>query len=257
MKKLSALILVVAAVIMTLGYLLQLSPLISVSISIFAAMLLVAAFIYFRKVWFFRCPVREAPQDSNIIVSPADGRIMYIRRLKGNRVVSNKIGEDIELHEITQLENRNIDGGWLIGIYMTPFDVHYNYAPIDGTVEEIAHFQGRLNLPMVDLWEYINFTLLRRAVNLFSRKFHFTNERMTMRFNGKKIVVYAVLIADKFVNKIKTFVNSGDPVHISQQVSFIGRGSQVDIVIPDSSVSIEVKEGMRVYGGRTIVGRYP
>ena len=256
MKKLSALIIVVCAFVMIFGHLLQLPVKVSISISLILAVLLIAAFIYFRKVWFFRCPVRKAPSDKNIIVSPADGRVMYIRKLKGNKVVSTKIGEDIELHEITRLENRNIDNGWLIGIYMTPFDVHYNYAPIDGIVEEIAHFPSRLNLPMVDLWEYINFTLLRRAVNLFSRKFHFTNERMTIRFKGKEIVVYAVLIADKFVNKIKTFVNTGDSVHISQQVSFIGRGSQVDIVIPDPSVRIEIREGMQVYGGRTIVGRY-
>ena len=255
MKKLAALIGFFCATVLLFGHLVGIPVVVSTIVALLLAIMLIGAFIYFRKVWFFRDPVRKAPTEDNIIVSPADGRIMYIRPLRDNKVVSNKIGEDIEIHEITRMERRKVEHGWLIGIYMTPFDVHFNYAPIPGKVEEMVHSPSKLNLPMVDLWEYVNFTLFRRAVNLFCRRFHFTNERMTIQFKNDSHVVYAVLIADKFVNKIETFVTVGEPVDISQRVSFIGRGSQVDIIIPNESVTIEVKEGIQVYGGRTIVGR--
>ena len=60
---------------------------------------------------------------------------------------------------------------------MTPFDVHFNRAPIDGEIRTLHYHRTGLNLPMVDLWEYVNFTLFRKAVNMFAAPFHLENER--------------------------------------------------------------------------------
>jgi phosphatidylserine decarboxylase len=64
-----------------------------------------------------------------------------------------------------------------------------------------------------------------------------------------------VEIADKFVNKIDCFVKPGDVVRAGQKLSFISRGSQVDLVLPREGVTIEVKPGQRVIGGVSVIAR--
>ena len=207
-------------------------------------------------MWFFRDPVRIAPNENDIVVAPADGRVMYVKEVTNDKIISNKKGEEIKIDEISHDRKMSIRGGWIIGIYMTPFDVHYNYCPLEGIVEEINYIPARANLPMVDLWEYINFSVLRRGIDLFNRKFHFVNERMTITIKGNKLSVYVVLIADKFVNKITRYVEKGTQVSISQKIAFISRGSQVDLIIPTKEVGIETEIGNQVYGGKTIIARY-
>lgn len=213
-------------------------------------------FYWFRNKFFSRNPERTPPSDNNIIVSPADGRLMYIAKVINGKVISTKNNEEILINEITKLEECEILNGWLYGIYMSPFDVHYNYSPVKGKVKSIYHYKTELNLPMVDLWEYINFTLLRRAVNLFSRKFHFVNERMTLEFESSKFTCYVVLIADKFVNKIKCFVNVDDNINLGDKISFIARGSQVDLFIPYDKLQNRVNVGQQVYGCKSILAMY-
>jgi phosphatidylserine decarboxylase len=107
---------------------------------------------------------------------------------------------------------------------------------------------------MFDFWEYVRITYLRKAVQLFARKYTFENERQTMWITGSDVKVALVLIADKFINKITTFVGSGIEVKGGEKLSFIGRGSQVDLVIcgyPD--LKLKVEEGQAVYGPLTIL----
>jgi phosphatidylserine decarboxylase len=109
---------------------------------------------------------------------------------------------------------------------------------------------------MVDLWEYFKLTYLRKAVNLFDKRFHLENERMSFYLEGDGIEVVVVEIADKFVNKIEKFVEEGDEVELGEKISFIRRGSQVDILILKSDVEIKVKFGEQVYGGKTVLAYY-
>jgi phosphatidylserine decarboxylase len=210
---------------------------------------------YLRNIWFFRDPQRQPPNVSNAIVSPADGQVVYIKQVKSGDVVSNKLGEKIPLPEITKYEVGS-DSGWLIGIYMSPLDVHFNYAPLDGKVSVIRHYQARINLPMVDLWEYVRLTWLRQWVDLFGKKWHFENERSTIFLQSECGNVAVVEIADKFVNKIETFVKEGDQVKIGQKVSFIKRGSQVDLFIPKTDLVWHVKVGEHVSGAETILATW-
>lgn len=214
-----------------------------------------AGLYYLRNVWFYRDPVRVPPKELNAIVSPADGQVIYIKRIENGKIEPEKLGQRIDLSEISGIEGFERDG-WLIGIYMSPLDVHFNYSPVDCEVEELVAKKAKLNLPMVDLWEYFRMVWLRRAVNLFSKKFHFVNERnvLLLDSNGRKIVV--VEIADKFVNKINCFVEKGDWLIKGQKIGFIERGSQVDLAILDEELEILVKSGQQVYGSKTEVARY-
>lgn len=207
---------------------------------------------YLRYVYFFRDPRRVPEETHNVVVSPCDGRVLYIRKVTAGKVVSSKLDENIPITEITR-KNIGVDEGWLIGIYMSPLDVHFNYAPVSGIVEQIYRTEARANLPMVDLWEYVNLVWLRRAVNLFTRKFHFENERNTVIINDGERKIAVVEIADKFVNKIDCYLKPGDRVVIGQKIGFIRRGSQVDLFIDDTGARPVVREGEHVLGGQTVI----
>lgn len=214
--------------------------------------ILVALWAYLRFVYFFRDPERVPPQKSGVVVSPCDGRVMYIRKVEAGKIVSEKKGERIAVTEITK-EDVGVERGWLIGIYMSPLDVHYNYAPVSGVVERIVYHKARTNLPMVDLWEYVNLVWLGRAVNLFSKAFHFENERNTILMNDGHRRYVIVEIADKFVNKIDCFIKPGDRPGIGDKIGFIRRGSQVDLFVGDEQALPRVREGEHVLGAKTIL----
>ncbi len=256
MRKLAVLILISFVILYFIGNYFHLSFL-SIALFLFIPVtaILIWWFYWFRNIYFFRDPKRKPPEVANTIVSPADGRIMYIYPVKDGKVISNKNGESIEINEIskTSVKNKN---GWLVGIYMSPFDVHYNYSPIGGQVKSIFHYQTGFNLPMVDLWEYLNFTLLRKAINLFSRKFHFINERMTIEICSSRISCVVILIADKFVNKITKYFSENDTLALGQKISFIERGSQADLFIAEENLKFEIKVGQQVYGCKTLICRY-
>jgi phosphatidylserine decarboxylase len=75
-------------------------------------LLLLSAFVAF----FFRNPKREIPADPNVIVSPADGRVVKVERV-GN---------------VTKLS-----------IFLSIFDVHVNRSPMRGRIEAIDYKRGR------------------------------------------------------------------------------------------------------------------
>lgn len=210
--------------------------------------------VYLRKVWFYRDPPR-APEETSpsAIISPADGIVLYIKPVSGGKVVSEKLGHKIEISELAKMSDLP-DNGWLIGIYMSPFDVHFNYAPADAKLTRMFHTQAKVNLPMVDMAEYVRLAILRRSVDLFGKRYHLVNERNTMILEpdgGPKIAM--IQIADKFVNKITPFVAEGDELDAGQKVGFIERGSQVDLVIFIDSIAPTVSVGQQVYGGKTVL----
>lgn len=220
--------------------------LISISLSII--------YIFLRKVWFYRDPVRKPVDTGKEIFSPADGQVIYIEPVTNGKITSKKKGEEINIDEISKMP-LNQKEGILIGIYMSPLDVHYNYAPVSATVADMAYTPSKLNLPMVDIWEYVRMTYLRRAVNLISKKYRLVNERNSVLFNAKAQIA-VIEIADKFVSKITPFINKDDKVKAGQKIGFIDRGSQVDLIIFDSSVSVKVKVGQQVYGAKTVVATF-
>lgn len=209
---------------------------------------------FLRKIWFYRDPVRQPPEDPDLILAPCDGKVVYIRRIEQGKVECEKLGRPIEISEITHTDwdkGAQEGQGWLIGIYMSPLDVHYNYAPIAGAVEKIHKVDARVNLPMVDLWEYVNLTYFRRAMDLLGKRYQLENERQTIFLQGEKVKLAMVEIADKYVNKITTYIQEGQVLRPAQKVSFIERGSQVDLAVFSTEVEILCKVGDQTAGGVT------
>lgn len=220
-----------------------------------------AAFLYFtRKIWFFRDPQHPGIEsDESLILSPVYGVVAYIKPVKDGRVESNKKGETIPISDISKQdwpENSPSSDGWLVGIAMTALDVHFQYSSIPGKVKSIFHYQTGMNLPMFDLLEYVQITWLRTFVDLWCKRYILENERQTIWFEGSRCQLALILIADKFVSKISTYCHVGDALDQGQKLSFIARGSQVDILIcgqPD--IEFLVKPGDKVSGPKTRVAR--
>jgi phosphatidylserine decarboxylase len=217
-----------------------------------------------RFVWFYRDPQRTPEStESNAIISPADGQVVYIKRFEDGGVYSEKLGRRIELTEIAELPQTRGRNGWIIGMYMSPFDVHFNYAPVAGTVIAQRYTKADANLPMVDLSEYIRIAFLRRPFDNFAAAFHLENERNTVVIRPSAEAsaagqpdIAVVEIADKFVNKIDILATEGDELEVGDKLGFIKRGSQVDVIIFDTDIEWNAEFGQQVYGGQTLLGRW-
>jgi len=225
--------------------------------AVLAAIVLVwlAGLAFARRVWFYRDPHREPERgEAGVIVAPADGRVVYIRKIEEGGLYVEKLEQRIPLPEITGCDTSGLEG-WSIGIYMSPLDVHFNYCPYPSTVERIHRTTAKVNYPMLDLWEYVRVVWLRRMVDMFARKYHLENERNTIFLDGAHVKMAVVLIADKFVAKIQCFVEEGQPLAYAQKLGFISRGSQVDLLILTNNVEFEVGVNQQVYGGNTVIAR--
>ena len=165
---------------------------------------------------FFRDPDRIPPEGEGFILSPADGKIVGIRKIAGSGIPEGS-------------ETR-------VSIFLSPLDVHVNRAPVSGKVEGIDYRKGRF------------FAAYREEAS--SR-----NERNAMRIvdpQGRRLGV--VQIAGVMARRIICYVQPGDLLAQGQRVGLIMFGSRVDLFLPDRC-PMEVVEGQRVRGGETVIGR--
>ena len=226
------------------------------TLAVVVVLVLTTLYLLNRFVWFYRDPVRTPESTAvNAIISPADGQVVYIKKFEDGAVYSEKLGRRIELTEIAELDQTKGRSGWIIGMYMSPFDVHFNYAPVAGTVTAQRYTKADANLPMVDLSEYIRIAFLRRPFDNFAAAFHLENERNTVVIQGGGAPDIAVVeIADKFVNKIDILAHEGDELKIGDKLGFIKRGSQVDVIIFADDIEWAAQFGQQTYGGQTVLG---
>jgi len=204
-------------------------PLVAVAVVTFAAL-----FLAYR---FYRDPDRQIPHDADVAVSPADGRIIYIREIQKGKIPSSIKGRSqLKLPELTKTDILN-DEAYLIGIMMTLFDVHVNRAPIAGKVVLNQHTAGK-------------FLSLKNNAAITE------NERNVIVFKAGSILVGIVQIASKQVRRIVSYITQGDDIQRGQRVGAILLGSQVDMVLRKRGVSILVTEGQQVYAGETILAKF-
>jgi phosphatidylserine decarboxylase len=85
--------------------------------------------------------VRKAPAGEGVL-SAADGTVVYVKTVApGDEVVSIKRGLAAKLVDL--LKEDAAQPKLVIGVFMSPFDVHYNRAPVSGKVEFVRHYPGR------------------------------------------------------------------------------------------------------------------
>jgi D-aspartate ligase len=184
---------------------------------------------------FYRDPERTAPDRDHIVVSPADGEVIYVKTSHAGMLpVSDKHGRCYPLTELTKTTLRS-DESVVIGIAMNFADVHVNRTPIAGRVTLRHRVPGR-------------FGSLRKPEMVFE------NERATTVIERDDVQVAVVQIASRLVRRIVSFVTVDDRVALGQRLGAIRLGSQVDLVLPArSDLRITTAVGERVRAGESIL----
>lgn len=187
---------------------------------------------------FYRDPRRSPPSDSDVIVSPADGHVVYVRRAsEGILPTLTKSGRNYTVAELTRTSLEG-DAVYVIGIALNFLDVHVNRSPVGGSVRHAARHPGP-------------FASLKRPEAVFE------NERATIVVDGPRGEVAVVLIASRLVRRIVLYVKERDVIALGSRIGAIRFGSQADVVFrDDETIELLVEVGDHVTAGETILARY-
>lgn len=181
------------------------------------AVTVVFAVFYLLVANFFRSPLRHFPGNSdNAVVSGADGTVVALEETFENECLHERVIQ--------------------LSVFMTVFNVHANWFPVNGTVELVRHHAGR----------FLAAYLPKSSVE---------NERSTVLIkadNGQRILVRQ--IAGAIARRIVTYARPGERCSIDTHMGFIKFGSRVDIYLP-LDAEILVKIGDKTVGGITEVAR--
>ena len=175
-----------------------------------------AIVLYFLVLQFFRNPKRITTSNINEIIAPADGKIVIIE-------------ECIE-HEY--LKDKRI----LISIFMSPFNVHVNRAPISGKVLYTNYHPGKYLVA-------------------WNPKSSLLNERTSVVMENK--ITGPILfrqIAGAVARRIAIYCKPNNQLQAGDEFGFIRFGSRMDIFLPLNS-EIMVKIGDKPIGGETVIAR--
>jgi phosphatidylserine decarboxylase len=187
---------------------------------------------------FYRDPDRVPPEGKNIILSPADGTIKYIKFIeKGEIPFSSKGKEKIKLSApLTGILKD--EQGYLIGILMTYLDVHVTRTPIKGKLIYFKHVPGQFR-------------------SLKKEDAPYKNERVMEVIENDKCKIGLIQIASRLVRRIVTYSKEGDELALGQRIGMITFGSQADVVLPKlQGLRIKVRVGEQVYAGLSIIAEF-
>ena len=176
-------------------------PFIAAALALAVIVWAVAGFAWSIPVWlivifvvqFFRDPPRPVPAQPNAVLSPADGRIVKVEKVRDPMTDRDTL---------------------LISVFMNVFNVHSNRSPVDGTVERIQYSAGKF-------------------VNADLDKASSENERnaMVVRLaSGERIAV--VQVAGLIARRILCYAKEGQRLARGERYGFIRFGSRVDVYLP-------------------------
>jgi phosphatidylserine decarboxylase len=184
---------------------------------------------------FFRDPIRPTYSDLNYFFSPADGIILYQRRLHPDQGLVEIKGRAYSLRDAMRDPSYEAES-LVIGIFMTFFDVHTNRLPYPGA---ISHFEldpiDTYNHPMLDVEKNI---LKELRVPSDSLDYLRHNQRVLNRIYSPHLhqEYYVLQIADYDVDCIVPHrLKQNQHVAQGQRFSQVRYGSQVDLIVPLSS----------------------
>lgn len=178
---------------------------------IFMVLILLCFFI----LYFFRDPERTIPDSTNKIISPADGKVVQIKRTD-------------ESEYLKQESTR-------ISIFLSPLNVHVNRIPLSGKLEYLKYYPGKYLMAWEDHASEEN----ERA--------HFG----VLHESGTKVLFKQItgFLARRIVYHLK----EGETVTAGERFGIMKFGSRMDILVP-GNVSINVQVGDTTTAGETIIG---
>ena len=181
---------------------------------LFYSVAFVSTVLFLLVLNFFRSPFRRFPYDSEgLVIAPADGTIVAIEEVMENEILHKKCLQ--------------------ISIFMSIFNVHANWFPVNGTVKHVSHQNGRF-------------------MAAYLPKSSTENERSAVVITTRNGVdVLARQIAGAMARRIVTY---GEKCHVDEQMGFIKFGSRVDVYLPvGTEVLIEMDQ--KVTGNQTPIAR--
>jgi phosphatidylserine decarboxylase len=168
---------------------------------------------------FFRDPERDIPDGDDVVVSPADGRV---------------VGVEADARAELLPEERF----QRVAIFMSPADVHVNRVPVSGEVLAVRHTPGRFLAAYDERASLVN---ERNAVALRDRR-------------GRPLVL--VQVAGLLARRIVCHLRPGQLVEHGARFGMIMFGSRVDVYLPQAA-RVRVQVGDRVRAGSNILAEYP
>lgn len=188
--------------------------------SIFFYLLLVLSItLYLVVVNFFRCPIRLFEGDTErIVVAPCDGKVVVV--------------EEVEENEYFH------DRRLMVSIFMSIFNVHANWVPVDGVVKKVEHHDGR----------YMAAWLPKASTD---------NERSTVVIETPEgIDILTRQVAGAVARRVVTYTAVEEECFIDEHLGFIKFGSRVDVYLP-LGTEVLVKVGQKATGNQTIIAKLP
>ncbi len=165
--------------------------------------------------FFFRNPKRKIPSLQNIILSPADGRIIHLGECEEDRFLKERALK--------------------VSIFMSVLDVHINRAPVSGKVLEKSYFPGQFWVANAEKSSLLN------EQNAFILE---TEDRL-------KILL--IQIAGFVARRIVCYAKAGDTLRMGEIFGMIRFGSRIDLYLP-KEVKPNIRVGQHVKGGESIIG---
>lgn len=177
----------------------------------------ISVVLYLLVVNFFRSPRRTFKGErEKVVVSSVDGTVVALEEVFEPEVLKRKVR--------------------MLSVFMSVFNVHANWFPVDGEVLMVRHHNGR----------YLSAYLPKASIE---------NERSTVLIraeNGQEILMRQ--IAGAVARRIVTYAEPREHANIGEHMGFIKFGSRVDLYLP-LDCEIFVKIGDKTVGGVTTVGR--
>ena len=185
---------------------------------ILAITVLLSAVLLVFVTYFFRNPMRILEvQDPNLLIAPADGRIVVIEPTMENEYFHEK-----------RLQ---------VSIFMSPFNVHANWYPVDGVIKRVEHQKGKFH----KAWLPKASTENERSLVVIEME------------DGREILVRQ--IAGAMARRIVTYAAVGEECFIDQHMGFIKFGSRVDLYLPlDFDLKVEMNQ--KTVGNETIIATF-
>lgn len=186
--------------------------------TVHAVALTISVIFYLLILQFFRNPNRTIPQGENLVIAPADGKVVVIE----------------ETEETEYLKDKRIQ----VSIFMSPLNVHLSKNPITGIVKYFKYHPGKFLVA----WHPKSST---------------DNERTTLvTENANGIQVLYRQIAGALARRIRWYVKEGDAVKQGEEFGFIKFGSRIDVYLPlDAKINVTLEQKTR--GGETIIAELP
>lgn len=208
---------------------------------------LIIAFLLFWRLYFLRNPEKQITPGENVIVSPADGKIVKIVPFNpGLLQESGAQGSEVTvekglLGKVKFLTDDVAESGYFIVIRLHLYDIHYQRTPLAGTVVQQKYTRGKFLNAVVGAEKLIA-TL--------------ENEKNEILLEGvvknEKVRTKIIQVAGFAARRITSFVQEGQTLEKGQSIGLINLGSQVVLVVPE--IDLQIHEGQNVSGGETIIG---